>query len=67
MKYLLTFLFSFLILLYINGLRNYNKAITCGENSEGTDSAICECNQKYGFNLDWDEIPSNTEIMLSNF
>lgn len=45
MKYLLTFLFSFLILLYINGLRNYNKAITCGENSEGTDSDICECNK----------------------
>jgi len=67
MKYLLTFLFSFLILLYINGLKNYHNAQMCGEMSEGTDSDICECNKKYGFNLDWDEIPSNTEIMLSNF
>lgn len=70
MKKLITLgiiLFCLLSVLYINGLVKYKQAIECGKKSEGTDSDISNCNKQYGYDLDWNETPTNTQIILSNF
>lgn len=67
MKKLLFILCAVLTLLYINGLLNFFSVYDCVDKSDGTDIDICDCNKKYGYDLDWHEEPTNIDIMLSNF
>jgi len=70
MKRLITIgiiIFSLLTVLYVNGLVRYKQAIDCSVLTDSTDLDICNCNKQYGYNLDWFEEPTNTEIILSNF
>ena len=59
-----TLIFSALL---ISGLNNYNNACEAAANCEGSDIAITETLNKYGFYLDVFETPTITDYLMSNF
>ncbi len=54
-------------LLLCNGRSKYNEACFMASYSEGSDVAITETLNKYGFYLDVFETPTITDYILSNF
>lgn len=53
--------------LFIGGMLKYRLALTAIQKTELTDAAIEDTLYQYGFNLSWNDTPTVTDYIISNF
>lgn len=53
--------------LFIGGMLKYRSALTAIQKTELTDAAIENTLYMYGFNLSWNDTPTVTDYIISNF